>query len=198
MANLLYHSAYQKELASKPCQGFQSSRLTALVNDVFKGLPSEFETCDMLYAEPPTQGGMKVFDSRSGQAHRRYRQFVLAIGAIIDASRLPCFMVIQPQWVKDLPSPRRIVPVSGQATNAVLLSWRTEINMSDSPSLNFLDVVRDLADRFDRVGDFVCGYGNTGRIFLEAGKSAVLADYNPKCIGYIKEHYLKWKTLNEN
>ena len=197
MSNLPYHTAYQKELSAKPCQSFRASKLIALVNDVFKGLPSEFGVCDVLYAEPPTQGGMKEFDRRSGHAHRRYRQFVLAIGAIIDASRLPCFMVIQPQWIKDLPKPRRIIPVRGQATNAVLLSWRTEIDMSALCSIGWWSVVCDLADRFDCVGDFVCGYGNTGRIFLESGKSAVLTDYNPKCIGYVKEHYPKWKT-NEN
>ncbi len=51
-----------------------------------------------------------------------------------------------------------------------------------------------LAERYNRVGDFTCGYGRVGRIFSGAGKTWVMSDYNPTCIGYIGMNASGWRV----
>lgn len=54
------------------------------------------------------------------------------------------------------------------------------------------EVLALLARKYKKVGDWCCGYGYSGRVFLSQGREAVLSDYNAKCIGYIANNYQTW------
>ena len=56
-------------------------------------------------------------------------------------------------------------------------------------------IMRSLAIRFNYVGDFCAGYGNTCRIFKEHGKSFIASDINPKCVYYIAKTLMNYEDI---
>ena len=49
-----------------------------------------------------------------------------------------------------------------------------------------------LCNNYSCIGDFCCGYGETGYYAILAGKRFVLSDHNPQCIGDIAENHGGW------
>lgn len=150
-------------------------------------LPQEYQQCDVFYTDPPWLAGFDTFNRRA-EIHdqRTYRQFTEKLGAIIEATYSPMYIVAGRNAEKQLPpaSKEGLLSLNGQP--AVVYLYRTDImpNVMDAVGL-----LQWLAQTYSCVGDFCCGYGRTGKMFTLARKRFVMSDYNPSCIGYIAQQW---------
>ena len=163
----------------------------ALRHDLFDGpLPDEYDACDLLYTEIIGPPGVSIFGKRAGvQDGRTYRDVVDRIGDVIRARKTPVALVGLKSAIERLPTPHLIAPV--KLNKDAVIGAVYGLDVPKLPADN-VALIRWLAHRYDRVGDFMCGYGLTGRIFREAGKAFVLSDYNASCIGYIAMNADGW------
>jgi hypothetical protein len=178
-----YHSALQPELDAPPLQRFEIGSSVAFMHDLESGpLPSEYASCDLLYVEPPWREGYEEFNARAGVVGRSYRHLMRSIGVAIYASKAPS-VVIAGNAIGLLPPPSSVMSSTLHTYRVTVLLYGLSPPTCVKPSNESL--IRALLQRYDRVGDFCCGYGLTARLALEAGKSFVVSDVNPRCIGYI-------------
>jgi hypothetical protein len=212
-----YHSALKnnsiEQLDSKDRVAINGS--IAFTYDVMSGkqLPFEYDACDVLYAEIPWKHGFDIFNSRADKANvitqetkwRRYDDFLLRILQITQSSKKPTFLLVGQFFssyllkhnAKEMFIKYPIMLNNGKA-------WIYCANLYNPFNWLFLDkyhthtstetLISDLAQRFERVGDFMCGYGTTGRIFMMNKKKFVMSDYNSKCIGHIADVAKNWKN----
>jgi len=181
-----FHSALHEDLANiKPVGRAESTTgSVAFVHDIMKPLPAEYLTCDILYAEIPWHKGMEIFDRRAGVESRLYAELIGAVERIIDRFKIITVLPLGKTALKMLPEPDQTstVTINGAASMLAVyhgflpIHFQTDIQVSNYLAINY-----------QRVGDFCCGYGRIGRIFQEHGKTFVMSDYNPKCIGYVKQ-----------
>lgn len=158
-------------------------------------LPSEFDRCDVLYAEPPWPHGWKVFYDRADiEMKVPYNVFLNACSRALKDSGKPGLMICAMDYrVQLMCAPPTFTTQSAVLTPSrpcALLWYNVE-----PPKLQLrtnTDVIRWLAQEYECVGDFTSGYGYTGRLFSEAGKSWVLSDLDPRCIGYIAANAESW------
>lgn len=163
----------------------------AFVHDIKNGFPDEFETCDVIYAEPPWKVGFKAFNQRAeSDAVKTFEALCNLIGKAIVETTKPVYLVCGEAGLKYYPVASRM-EIKLHGAPAVVLAYRGDLP-SYERRMTSEQVVAWLAQRYDRVGDFCCGYGQTGRIFVGAGKQCVLTDYNPRCIGHIAIHATGW------
>lgn len=190
----LYHSGLRPEKEAEPCQRFVSDNVVAFVNDIRNGLPNEFDSCDVLYAEPPWRAGYKQFNERVGLEGEPFAEFYGLIGKMILMDKHPFYMVCGESGIGLLPKADDIVATKLHHWDAWLLAYRAECPPFSAKKMSTVEVIQWLANRHQCVGDWCCGYGMTGRYFVAAGKKCVLSDYNPKCIGEIARTASTWKT----
>lgn len=188
-----YHTALKhgKTTRYPPMQRFEVDGSIAFVHDVMTGiLPDEYKGCDVFYLEPPWRAGFDEFNRRAGKAYQfTYQDFLDALSRIISKITVPVFMTAGKHWkLKVQPLQGRSIMLNG--FEAVLLSFNVK---QGCPGDTAEDCIEGLTTHFSRVGDFVCGYGRTGRIFMQNGRSFVMSDHNAECIGNIAAHAPSWK-----
>jgi hypothetical protein len=186
-----YHSAHLPEEAAPALGRFDRDGSTALVWDITAGeLPAEYEGCDVLYSEPPWVRGVDVFNARAGVSDVTFTAVMAGIAAIVESNTRPAHIVIGKQAVKRIPKPDALVPIQLNQWAALVAVYRTE----PVPVQTSVELTAVLAARHERVGDFCCGYGRALRAFVQRGKKFTGSDYNPRCIGYIADHYGDWMS----
>jgi hypothetical protein len=190
-----YHSFCWDEEPAEPCQSVTFDRGEAFVHDIHNGLPAQFERADVVYVEPPWKMGHTTFNKRLGIESSDWNKFTAAISAAILSTQKPFLLLCSPAAVDKFPT-----PTHSEAIKVYGLRAQMQIYRMERPDIfgkrklpDNLELIRWLAQRYNSVADFCCGYGVTGRLFVEAGKSCILADYNPRCIGHIKAHNHEWK-----
>lgn len=184
-----YHSQLHPPIEAEPVDRFELDGSVAFRHDLTDGLPTEYADCDVLYSDLPWQAGMDEFNSRSG-AQTTYADFLRAVSVVVATSFVPVVLVTGRHAIKRLPTARQNIRLDLNGTPAVALVYGDE----RFPTANTAtELLLNLADRFDRVGDFCCGYGRTLRLFQGSGKSWVGSDNNAKCIGYIAAHAPQWR-----
>lgn len=184
-----YHSQLSQPVPAPAAERAEFGRSVAFRHDITDGLPDDYDGCDVLYSELPWQNGMAVFNERAG-VDVDYRNFLAAVGIVAVTSRVPTIVVTGRHAIKHLPAARQVMPISLNQGASVALIYNT----TTRPVSTTTELVLKLAGRFDRVGDFCCGYGRTLRQFHRNGKTFVGSDYNATCIGYIAEHFPEWST----
>jgi len=154
-----------------------------MVNDLLLGpLPVEFEQCDVFYTDLPWRAGFKTFEKRAGKAGRVYQDFMRAVSLVVVQLRhKPIVLVAGKTEMRHLPAcTMRPTVLNGDDAVVALYGRLPKLDLTDSWS-----ILDSLARHYQCVGDFCCGYGRAGRVFLRAGKRFVMSDYNAKCIGFI-------------
>lgn len=151
-------------------------------------IPDEFKECDLIYAEPMWPAGMKNFDERAGSITSSYADHAKAVARFMRELPLPTVMTTSKAMLKHMPLPDLVMTIDLNGNPADVGFWNGAVGFGDDNR----DLIRDLATRYNVVGDWCAGYGTTGRLFIEAGKRAVLADYNAECCGYIADHMEGW------
>ncbi len=155
------------------------------------GLPIEYNSCDVLYTETAWKAGIEKFNARA-EDDTSYMQYLEGLSQIAMSNRKPMVIVAGATEGKYLPDPTMMFDTKLNGGRAIAYVY----GMLIKPITNSEHLIAFLSKRFNRVGDFCCGYGRTGMIFKEAGKTFVMSDYNAKCIGYIKENFDYGKAGN--
>lgn len=190
--NNKYHTALNdKKQTTEFIQGterFSSQYCTAFKYDFIpvKVLPKEYNECDFLYVEVPYPQGIKIFDERANiKQARNVDDFALALREIIQDCKKPIGIVTSKILHKKLPTPTDTYEMKihvGKVTFALHnLDCKYKFRTS-SELMNFV------ANQFNCLGDFCCGYGFPLMEFLNyGGKKIIASDYNDKCITILKQ-----------
>ena len=152
-----------------------------LKNDIIEdGLPAEFDSCDVLYAEPPWPHGFHVFNKRAGVSGINYGDLAKSIEKIIAEKKKPTFILLGKQMLKKLPKPDNIYDTILNGNEAMIAVWGASY---DGPKNNTAEICKHLGGQYKLMGDFTCGYGACIRNFLSGGGSGFVAsDYDGKCV----------------
>ena len=185
----VYHSALRKEVfTSCECESKKTDCGEAFVFDITSGfLPKEYDQCDVFYSEPAWLDGYNIFLERANRSNTSdYDDYLKALSKIISTGK-PTIMIIGKHAIKHLPKYdcAADVVLNGYKTNAY--SWNCDLCGNFSTNNDLIEYV---AKKYDVIGDFCCGYGNTLKIAKKYGKKCVLSDINKKCISYITENLL--------
>jgi len=186
----VYHSALKKELSIQDELDFYQTESIVFRHDICGNFPKYYSDCDVLYAEPAWLDGYFKFMDRADHERTTYEEYLDALTKIINHWNRPLWLIIGSHALKKLPVPERMekIILYGYPTN--LIGWNDTHNYRFKTNYDFIE---KLAERYDRVGDFCCGYGNTGKIFSEHQKSFVMSDINGKCVFYIAKNLMGYK-----
>ena len=168
---------------------FSKNNNTIFCSDIIKfNLPNEYKDCDFLYADPPYPQGFKIFEERAKiKKKRTYNEFVNALNKIILNFKKPIFMTVGKILLKKLIKPKQIISINFSIHNSTvdLAIWNYYIEEKIESTNNLM---KYLGLRFDKMGDFCCGYGdNIERFLLNGGKKFVASDLDSKCIAILKK-----------
>lgn len=152
-----------------------------LKNDIIAdGLPSEFDLCDVLYAEPPWPHGFHVFNKRAGVSGPSYDDLAKAIENIILTKKKPTFILLGKTLLRKLPEAEVVLETILNGNSVIMAVWNASYS---GPTTNTAEICKYLGSQYAIMGDFTCGYGSCIRNFLLGGGSRFVAsDYDGKCI----------------
>ena len=183
-----YHSALKKELCTVKQQEYRNDYGIATVSNIIDGLPDYYNVCDIFYSEPAWLDGYNKFLSRANiEGSSDYNDYLSALSGIIANSSMPVILLIGKHAIKKLPQYDSIADVSLHNYKTHIYGWRVDVSKYQASTNS--EFLVELSKDYSCIGDFCCGYGNTGAIFQGNGKNWVMSDCNPKCIGYISHYY---------
>lgn len=180
-----YHTALRQSVPEVPVEPMERAEFANGVifrHDISKGLPLEFKACDVFYGDPPWEAGYKIFNERAGLAPTEdYGAFARRLHCIGKSVTAPLVYVVGQRAAKMYFDPDSSVAIDMHAhsSRAVAIAYRMIL-----PTLRTAEeLLTFLAGRYQCVGDFMAGYGRSGRIFATLGKKFVLSDANAECVG---------------
>lgn len=191
MKKTTYHSALRPEISGLEGCGFasDSDRNIAFCHDITKGIHIAYNTCDIIYSEPSWIDGYQKFLERSeSKEESTYLQYLDAINEWINQFECPFALLLGKHALKNICRFDSSITIKLFGYDAGIYGWR--IDLSKYQSKTNIEFIEKLANDFQRVGDFCCGYGNTGKIFKERGKNFIMSDINKKCISYIRDNIM--------
>lgn len=192
-----HHSALHPEQSRWTCDRFEHKGSIAFVHDVVVSrgrLPREYAPCDVIYTEMAWRPGYARFLDRAQAPASTFAQYLTSLNTVVSGLTIPVCVVTGKSLVRYFPQPTQRLDIFFPDTlhkkgQCVALVYRMTITHAVRETL---DVLTEIAGRFNCVGDPCCGYGNTGRAFAEAGRRFVLSDFNARCIGWIAQHASLW------
>lgn len=188
-----YHTAIGsnrlKVEGAAPVARWRGCNSVALVHDAGDPFPKEFRTCDVLYAEPAWRPGYQAFHDLAGITPKLpWPDWVQAYERHALALRVPFALPCGKDSLRYLsPDSVQMLRLRGTDSRLALYGIKSVAAADD------VGVIEELAQRFKRVGDFACGYGRTGKIFMKHGGTFVMSDISAECIGYIAMHAKAWR-----
>jgi len=193
--NIPYHSALaagKLEEGAPLAEPYCENECWVMVWDVNdRAIPDPYHRCDLLYAEPSWPAGLKNFDARAGVETSSFRDYALSVRHIIETLNVPTVMFVGAQAQRLLPIPDYSIEADLNGNLTPVCFW----NGAMASGASNKDIIRDLAQHYNVVGDFCCGYGTTGRLFKEAGREFVMSDYNAQVCGYVAANMDGWNLL---
>lgn len=187
MEKLPYHTALKNGTIeqSVPMQRFVYNNSLAFTYDVFNAVPNEFNACDFFYMEPPYPAGTKVFDDRMGIVGRSYSDLAQRISLFIESTSKPIVMTMSKTAIKHYPQPLQSFEAdfthSIKSLKTMVYTWNVKVEECKTTK----EILAQLLNKYNCVGDMFCGYGHTAMMAVNQGKNFVVSDYNPLCIGFI-------------
>jgi hypothetical protein len=190
---MAFHSglAKGKVEGATPVSRFVLGDSLAFQHDILDGYSSEFDPCDIIYAEAPWPAGAKVFDKRAGVGERRFSGLTKSLSEVITSLTTPIILITGGWGLTSLPKPDSMlksrIPTDGVGAleECYIFGYRTEIPEFDRRT----GLIPVLATKYDCLGDFFCGYGNVALEAHKQGKRFIVSDYNAECIGYIAQYF---------
>lgn len=185
-----YYSALKSkrvDVAQFPAaQRVESSNGVAFQSDfmTWQTLPDEYNDCDLLYIEPPWLHGMPWFYEQVGQraAMPAYSAFLAHVNRFLHLK--PTCVITGKTALRHLDSPTSICETELNGGHVIAAGYGVTL---PSECATTIELLNGLAERYDCVGDFMCGLGRTGLQFADAGKRFVMSDINARCIGGIHQ-----------
>jgi 16S rRNA G966 N2-methylase RsmD len=183
---MAYHTALKGGHTenAEPISIYRHGDSIAFQHDIFNPYPVIYDSCDMIYFDPPWREGAKIFDERVGIAGRSFEQLTGRISELILETKAPVILSCGKWGEKMLPEPDWIIETDLKATvgKCSVYGYRTPY-MPFSYGKELLPLI---AQRFNVLGNWFCGYGNLAFEAVKYNKTFIVSDYNPQCIGYIK------------
>lgn len=188
----MYHSALKPELpVGGELERYESSGSLVFCHDISTGMSPEFTRVDAIYAEPSWRAGYGIFMARAGIAGRGFSLYLEGMLSVIKYLRAPSYLLVGKHMLKVL-EPPEVVPTHIHGYPCFLGIW-----YADAASIRSAiegqataEALSYVADRYARVLDFSCGYGNTAGAMRSRGKSFVCSDVNKKCVYQIAKDYM--------
>ncbi|GEM_PF-2236923 len=154
-------------------------------------LLERFQTCDVIYCEPPFPAGLRTFDKRAKESTPKYSDFCVAFSSVLRSLNKPRYVILNKMLSGFLDTPNKVCSVMLNNASVELGIWGGD----EPPVHGFrkirtnLDLCSWLGRRYRKIGDFTCGYGSPLLAFVGArnGNSFVASDYDPHCITAIKK-----------
>jgi hypothetical protein len=180
-----YHSALANGRLEnvQPLKRHEATDGIAMAHDLFNPLPTEYDNVNCFYSELPWPAGAKKFDERVGISGRAFSDLIMKVAGLIENDSRPFMLSISKNALRWLPAPvcTHNVLLPSSKANCLVASW----NYVFEPRETTLECASDLIAAHGVVGDFACGYGQTGSLARKLGKRWLLSDYNESCIGFI-------------
>lgn len=174
---------------------FDMPGLTAFVHDLLTDGPlpdDDYRPVDVHVTDLPWRVGFDTFNDRAGIGDgRTYTEYMTAVAEFVEGTSAPVYLVTGKHALAYLPEPATTVPMMLNQDDAIAICYRAGGEV-DGRYRNTWEFLAELAGRYEVAGDPCCGYGRTARVFLRAGRQAVVSDMNPLCIGYIAERAHEW------
>lgn len=185
----MYHSAlktekYQlKKMKSTIYNGNEAFSLD-LVNEIERAL--ELNDYDIIYSEPAWKFGYDEFLERADKENSNYNEYVNAMIKIIENNK-PIVLILGKHIINKFPKSQSKISLKLNGYKTFAYGWNIDITKYEPCNKNY-DLIEKLSFDYKKVWDFSCGYGNTGKIFIDNNKNCMLTDINEKCIAYIHEN----------
>ena len=151
----------------------------ALYNDV-----------DVIYADIPWRRGYDVFMKKvyGDSIYPSYKDFIVNLNELITKLNKPTIIVAGDEVKNLLKKPYDKSKITINYNNSYSTAYSYGI---DVHQFNYtVDLIEYLSLKYNVLGNFCCGYGYTGEIFLNNGKHFIMSDVNDGCISSIKNNIL--------
>jgi hypothetical protein len=183
----LYHTALKGAVMnSAPRVHVETGSGIAFLHDIRQGLPILYDSCDVLYTDLPWRAGFAAFEGRAGEPPgASYAGFLSAVGEVVRAERRLTILVTGAHALRLLPDAEQDLGMTLNGDSCIAAVYHGEVPHLDDT----VNLLHWLADQYNCIGDFCCGYGRAGRIFKDHEKRFIMSDYNPRCIGYIGDTF---------
>ena len=190
--NNQYHTALNsKKSISQTIEGtekFETKICSAFRYDFIpeQSLPKEYDECDFLYVEVPYPQGIKIFDERANiKKTRTVDEFALALTKIIENAKKPIGIVTSKILHKKLPPPDDLYDIKIHIGKVTFAIHNLDVSYKFKTSTDLMNYV---ANNYECLGDFCCGYGYPLLEYLKfGGKKIIASDYNSQCITILKK-----------
>lgn len=160
---------------------FEANGDVVFRHDISKGISPRFKKADCIYSEPAWRHGYKKFMQRSNTTDfPPYKDYLLNQEKVVKELGIPAFILcgadmlrtLKPQWVQDI----YFYPYKD--------SKNFKIAVYNYPQFKFgsdHELLGILAEKFNTILDFNCGYGNLIPFIREKGKHFIFFRYLRSC-----------------
>lgn len=161
--------------------------------DLTKGMQPRFRRAEAIYSEPAWKDGYAKFieraDADTDPTYAGFLRYLHSIRMTVYELGVPAYIIMGKHMVKYLkPEHARSVMLHGYEC---LLGVYNTSEISEGRTND--DVLNWVADNYDCVLDFSCGYGNVAQAMSERGKHFICSDINPKCVYYVAREIMGYQ-----
>ena len=185
----MYNSALKgimSNIKEKPCEYHKEDRCTLLTWDIWKGdLPKDYDECDVFYTEAPFPHGFGHFNEKAGiEDDREYVQMGYLIYDKIIATGKPTFLISWKTLINKMPlCEYRQIKLDGRNCTVWVSFW----NGAQSNAESTYELTSQLAQQYNCMGDFMCGYGQNVIDFVQnGGDKFVASDVDSRAVGVLR------------
>ena len=186
-----YHSALKKELdINNSISYYENEDSYVIQHDINQGIHPLFYKAKAIYSEPAWNDGYNLFIKRAGTAQvGNFKQYLESVSSTISILNIPSFIVMGKQMIKSL-NPQQTVEIKLHGYKCYLGIWNAGlIKVTDNNSA--IDII---ADTYNYILDFSCGYGNLADKMTLRNKKFICSDINGKCLYYIAKSFMAFEA----
>jgi hypothetical protein len=162
----------------------------AFLHNIENECPDYYKNVDVFYSEPAWAHGYNLFMNKSKFKSSSFGNYVENICNFIKNFDKPAIIIC---GKKDSALYKKLVPFKSEDIilkihncKCVALFYKIDLKINFT---NNEEILTYISKKYNCVGDFCCGYGNTADVFYNHGKNFVVSDVIDECIAYIKTKY---------
>lgn len=191
----IYHSALKKQLIiNNELTEYSKAKSYVFQWDLTKGIPDIYKQCDLIYVEPSWSQGYDIFQKRCNDSIDRsnYLDYMIEISRYVNSALHPVYIILEKkiQYLFKQPSEKILVNLHNYKSDLLIFNDNLNIDNLNITNLTNYNIINILAEKYNLVGDFCCGYGNTAKVFREHNKNFICSDINAKCVYYIAKELM--------